>query len=79
MIGPHEGKELQLMLAGTKKLAMFYDMAGQDTPEDIIPEKAFENHVKNGRFIRIEQIIKSTKTGDHRIVFSFKISETLVR
>lgn len=70
MIGPHEGKELELMLAGTKKLAMFYDIAGQSTPEEIIPEKAFENHVKDGHFTRIEQTIKSAKTGEKiRYVF----------
>jgi hypothetical protein len=39
MIGPHEGKELELMLAGKKHLAAF---------GDIIPEKKFPPYVENG-------------------------------
>lgn len=44
MIGPHEGKELELMLAGVKPLAAFSDLipaSGAPISEEIIPEKAF--------------------------------------
>ncbi len=42
MIGPHEGEELELMLAGKKHLAIFHDAIPEDgyISEDIIPEQA---------------------------------------
>lgn len=54
MIGPHEGKELELMLEGKKHLAIFYDalIEGQSIPEEIIPEKAFAPYVRKGLFTR---------------------------
>ncbi len=50
MIGPHQGKELALMLKGEKHLALFHDAipAQGDIPEDIIPERAFVPHVAEG-------------------------------
>lgn len=59
MIGPHQGKELELMLSGKKHLAMFCEalVEGQDIPELIIPEKAFAPYVQNGVFSRISQDI----------------------
>jgi hypothetical protein len=47
-IGPHEGKELELMLKGEKPLAMFYGM-GPDI--DLFPIKDFQPHVANGSII----------------------------
>lgn len=57
MIGPHEGRELELMLAGEKPAAMFCDYIPDDgnISEDIIPEKAFQDYVKTGTFIRTEK------------------------
>lgn len=57
MIGPHEGKELELMLAGQKPLAMFYDVLNgqEDISNDIIPEKEFAPHVKSNLFIRVSR------------------------
>lgn len=57
MIGPHEGKELELMLAGKKPLAAFGDIIPEDgiIAEEIIPEKAFASYVEEGRFIRISE------------------------
>jgi hypothetical protein len=54
MIGPHQGKELELMLAGTKKLALFHDAltADETISEEIIPEKAFAPYVERGQIIR---------------------------
>lgn len=57
MIGPHEGRELDLMLRGEKHLALFYDVVkpGYQTPETIIPEQAFAPHVANGSVLRFEK------------------------
>ncbi len=54
MIGPHEGRELALMLAGEKKLAVFHELASRagNIPEEIIPEQSFAPYVASGRIIR---------------------------
>lgn len=55
-IGPHEGRELELMLAGKKPLAMFND----DLPFGMEPpEVAFDPYVKTGRFVKGEYVIRS--------------------
>jgi hypothetical protein len=41
-IGPHEGRELELMLAGRKRLAFF---------QDWVPEEDFAPHVASGRIV----------------------------
>jgi hypothetical protein len=67
MIGPHEGKELELMRAGEKKLAMFHDYVPEDgttIAEEIIPEAAFAPYVKGGEIIRIARDITDKRTGD---------------
>jgi hypothetical protein len=66
MIGPHEGRELELMLSGQKKLAVFHDIIipGQNIPEGIIPEQAFFPYVQAGTIIRTEEKITNKKTGD---------------
>lgn len=58
-IGPHQGKELELMLAGHKSLAAFGDIIPEDgiIDEIIIPEKAFAPYVQTGQVIRFEKII----------------------
>ena len=57
-IGPHEGKELELMLAGQKQLAAFGDIIPKhgSIPEYIIPEQKFAPYIKEGTFIRFENI-----------------------
>jgi len=53
-IGPHEGRELELMLAGTKPLAMFND----DLPEGMEPpEISFDPYVAEGRFVKGEIVV----------------------
>lgn len=48
-IGPHDGRELELMLAGKKPLAMFND----DWPEELEPpEVSFDPFVAEGKFIK---------------------------
>lgn len=63
MIGPHEGKELKLMLKGEKSLSLFYDVVSEEggTCEDIIPEKEFSSYVDNGTFLRFSQDIFDPK------------------
>jgi hypothetical protein len=50
-IGPHEHRELEMMLADEKPLAMFVD---EDPGNFIIPEDDFEPHVQAGTFIKWE-------------------------
>lgn len=68
MIGPHEGKELQLMLSGKKPLAVFHDAipATEKIPEEIIPETAFAPHVQTGKIKRLAADLRSAKD-DHII------------
>ena len=63
MIGPHEGKELALMLAGTKKCALFFDaIPDQNTiAEDIIPEKTFAPYAASHQLMRFEKDIVCNK------------------
>ncbi len=60
MIGPHEGKELELMLKGDKKLAAFGDVlsAGEEISEEIIPEQAFSPYVQSQQIKRFERIFQ---------------------
>lgn len=52
-VGPHEGKELGLMLAGTKPLAMFSDVV---EGAFWFPEADFAPHVAAGRILRFEDV-----------------------
>lgn len=47
-IGPHEGRELALMLAGRKPAAMFVDVSPLD---ETAPIRLFRPHVRCGRLI----------------------------
>lgn len=53
-IGPHEGRECELMLAGLKPLAMFSDA---DTHCHHFPEAEFAPHVAIGRILKWEETI----------------------
>jgi hypothetical protein len=48
-IGPHEDRELELMLAGQKPLAMFTEISPIET--GLIPEDEFAPYVTSGRII----------------------------
>ncbi len=50
-IGPHEGRELDLMLAGRKPLARFSEAL---IARDILPEAAFAPHVAAGSIVKHE-------------------------
>jgi hypothetical protein len=51
-IGPHEHRELELMLAGLKPLAMFVEIVPIES--GIVPEAEFAPHVAAGRIVMRE-------------------------
>src|SRR5690606_30318844 len=63
MIGPHQGRELELMLAGQKHLALFYDTLTEpfENNEEIIPEAAFASYVASGAIRRFQKDIPHPK------------------
>ncbi len=67
----HTGCELELMLAGTKPLAVFY-AAAQELPwEELIPEEAFRQHVCEGRLLRFEYEIESVAPSGVPLVLKY--------
>jgi hypothetical protein len=50
----HTGRELELMLAGVKPLAVFYHSHPDEPSERIIPENAFKPYVDAGKFEKRE-------------------------
>ena len=67
-IGPHEGRELELMLLGEKPLAMFND----DLPEDMEPpEISFDPYVAEGRFVKSEVFVPASAFKDGRLRYYF--------
>lgn len=67
-IGPHEGRELELMLAGKKPLAMFND----DWPEDMEPpEIFFDPYLAEGWFVKDERFVPSSAYKDGHLRYYF--------
>ena len=69
----HTNRELELMLAGTKPLAMFVD--GKDCFPDAVLRylRMFDRHVREGRFIRRDHVSRSSTSAayiTHRILFA---------
>jgi len=64
-IGPHEGRELELMLKGEKHCAIFHDAvpATGTIAEEIIPERAFAPFVANGTIFRMVQDFPDATSG----------------
>lgn len=54
-IGPHEDRELELMLTGEKPLAMFGDALGSSYE---FPEAEFAPYVANGTIVRREVVYR---------------------
>jgi hypothetical protein len=54
-IGLHEGKELDLMLAGKKPLALFYAIESEAW---ILPEEQFDLHVAMGKIVKADFLFK---------------------
>lgn len=59
-IGPHEGRECHLMLAGEKPMAMFCDVASHS---DHFPEEEFAPHVAAGAIRRREELYSGANGG----------------
>ncbi len=59
-VGPHELRELELMLAGTKPAAMFGEAIQF---RDILPEDDFAPHVAAGRIIKREYYWDDKESG----------------
>jgi hypothetical protein len=66
MIGPHEGRELELMLAGKKNLAVFHALlnSGDENNQQIIPEDAFAPYVSNGMIVRLSEDVQYSNSSD---------------
>jgi len=54
----HTNRELELMLAGKKPLAWFYDEISVLPNEKIVPEARFRPYVESGDFVRGEALIE---------------------
>jgi hypothetical protein len=75
----HTGRELALMLAGTKPLAVFCDEYPSLHGVKVIPEKEFEPHVAAGRIVKREEItppapdapvVRGHGTGTRRVLYA---------
>jgi hypothetical protein len=74
-IGPHEGRELGLMLAGKKPISMFYE--GLPVPvSEVYPEEEFLLHVESGELIRHDEIYRLTDSISAHYVFYALPGET---
>jgi hypothetical protein len=56
----HTGRELELMSAGGKPLAMFYEDADTSDEDSSIPYSQFEPHVSSGRFAKGMEIYEGS-------------------
>jgi len=59
-VGPHEGRELELMLAGEKPLAMFEKISGAS---DRYPEADFSPYVADGSIVLREVTYRTEGSG----------------
>lgn len=62
-IGPHDGRELELMLAGTKPLAMFSDLIPSNYEW---PDAAFEPYVSSGALVK-QEFLTNAQDGYHKV------------
>jgi hypothetical protein len=75
----HTGRELALMLAGTKPLAAFIDVHPSLHGAKVIPEREFEPHVAAGRIVKREEItppapdapmVRGQRIGTRRMLYA---------
>jgi hypothetical protein len=52
--GPHEGRELELMLRGAKPLSMFVDV--EPSEFELFPEQEFDSFVSKGKLVKRVQL-----------------------
>jgi hypothetical protein len=57
-VGPHEGRELELMTTGTKPLSAFLEVISEDV--ECFPEEDFDALVAQGRLTKAVSITTST-------------------
>jgi len=60
-LGPHEGRELDLMLVGKKHLCVFSFEVGIE--REIFPERQFDLHVAEGLFVKDVRIVNFVLDG----------------
>jgi hypothetical protein len=81
-VGPHEGRELELMIAGTKPLSMFVEPIPSEL--ECFPEADFDALVSDGRLIKSVSV-ESIKTPDgksgqvRRILYALPNEEWRIR
>ena len=56
----HTNRELELMLAGTKPLAMFYALTSELPDEELIPERLFSSVVEEGSIVRKDAVVSDS-------------------
>ena len=54
-LGPHEGRELELMLAESKHLSSFVEELGIE--RETFPERQFDFHVAEGHFVKDIRVV----------------------
>jgi hypothetical protein len=64
-VGPHEGRELELMLAGVKPMSMFVEPVRSDTAH--FPEKEFDDLVSKRKLVKHVTVEKIDKNPEHDI------------
>ncbi|MBR1210176.1 hypothetical protein [Bradyrhizobium sp. JYMT SZCCT0180] len=72
-VGPHDGRELQLMLEGKKHLSMF--LIEDDVEYEDYPDKRFDALTLEGRFVkdvRVERfpLVDGAEMGTRRILYA---------
>ena len=72
-VGPHDGRELQLMLEGKKHLSMF--LIEDDVEYEDYPDKRFDALAMEGRFVkevRVEKfmLVNGVEMGSRRILYA---------
>lgn len=70
-INPHDGRELELMLRGTKKFAVF---SAPVVARDSLPDASFAPHVATGRFLRREFTSSHKATGTPMVTICFALA-----
>jgi hypothetical protein len=63
----HTGRELLLMLEGTKPFAAFVDVYPSVSEDEIIPESYFEQYVKSGKILKFEHIERQSEKIAHSL------------
>jgi hypothetical protein len=56
-VGPHEGRELELLLSGSKPMAMFYE-ADTFPVSALYPEEQFMAHVQSDVLVRRDEFYR---------------------